>query len=349
MNGIYQWRTLQVVKETAHSVTIIFDTQGEKFEYQSGQFINLTLLINNIPVTRSYSLSSSPHVDKYPAITVKKVGEGVMSNFIVNNAEGVKLWQIEGPYGSFTPPADSSHLFLLAGGSGITPLFSIAKTIVSQRKDIKVTILYANKTANDIIFVNALTEWQKQEGERINVIYALSNDDGRTAIPAESVIIGRFNRIIVKKLIRQFQLNTKEPVHYFICGPSALMKIYEESLQALQVNADQIFVERFIPDDSQSLFSVPDVSHEVMLHFYERSYLLDVAPGNTILQAALEDRVPLPYSCKQGTCGKCAAVTVAGDVRMHHNYALQRQQVDTGWVLLCQSYPFDDSVTVQVG
>jgi ring-1,2-phenylacetyl-CoA epoxidase subunit PaaE len=124
------WTTAAVIGETEDTITVIFDTGGVPFIYAPGQFIEVTLLIDDEPVTRSYSLSSSPDEDVKPAITVKRVSGGVMSNFILDNISNIHKWYIDGPYGKFTPSTSTytaRHIVLMAGGSGITPLYSIAR------------------------------------------------------------------------------------------------------------------------------------------------------------------------------------------------------------------------------
>lgn len=126
------------------------------------------------------------------------------------------------------------------------------------------------------------------------------------------------------------------------------MKIHREMLEAMQVPVDHINMEWFAPEPSNEPIIFPQEPQEVLLHFYEQSNLLDVEVGQNILAAALEDKIPLPYSCKAGTCGKCTARLTSGKVKMMGNYALRQNDVDAGLILLCQSYPLDDKVTVEI-
>ena len=126
MKQHYLWRTACIIRETAQSVTVIFDTQGDEFSFKAGQFVNLTLSINGESVTRSYSLSSAPEHDVHPAITVKAVDGGLMSNYILNYAEEIGEWEIDGPHGFFhvtTETENCKWVVLVGGGSGITPLY----------------------------------------------------------------------------------------------------------------------------------------------------------------------------------------------------------------------------------
>lgn len=345
------WKTAGIIQETKDTVTVIFDTGGAHFSYEAGQFINITLMINGLPVTRSYSLSSSPAENTNPSITVKKVNGGIMSNFIVDNAAAIGKWRIEGPYGNFTPSSGtytSRHVVMLAGGSGITPLFSIARSVISRSPDTTVSIIYSSRTSEDIIFKSALDDWAKSFNGRVNIRHVLSQAADVSELSGETIIKGRLNKLVARKLIKQVVGDPLSGVQYFICGPSSLMKMYREVLEAMQLPAENIFLEWFASEYSNEQVTLPQEPQEVLLHFYEQSNLLDVEAGQSILMAALEDKIQLPYSCKTGTCGKCTARLTGGKVKMIGNYALRQNEIDAGLILLCQSYPLDSDVTVEI-
>ncbi|MDF2191647.1 iron-sulfur cluster-binding domain-containing protein [Paraflavitalea sp. CAU 1676] len=343
MNNAYTWRAAAVIRETHDTVTVVFDTGGAFFTYHPGQYISLTLLIDGEPVTRAYSLSSSPNSAQPPAITVKKITGGIMSTHIVEQAHSIRHWRVEGPFGSFTPPP-GKHFVLMAGGSGITPLYSIANHLLRQSPAINITLLYSCRSQADIIFARQLEQWQHLYPGRTQTFIALSagQDTDHPHLP------GRMNKLLVKKLLRKAEALPTPATHYFLCGPDGLMEQYEAALAAIEVPATNIFRERFNPETIATA-QLPQQVHEVMLHYYERSNLLEVQPGNTILTTALGEGVPIPYSCKTGTCGKCAGKLVAGHITMPANYALGAEQLQEGMILLCQSYPLNDDVTIEIG
>lgn len=346
MTLTYYWRTLAIRHETADTITIIFDNGNDAFTYQAGQFIQLTLMIEGVAVTRSYSLSSSPATDAHPAITVKRVAGGLMSNHILDQAAHIQEWQVNGPHGSFTPDAHTIHckqVVLMAGGSGITPLFSIARTLLQQQPHTHITLIYASKDTDNIIFRDALATYN----ERLRIHHALSQS---AETPDNNVYIkGRLNKLVVRKLIKAATTTPQEDVHYFLCGPAALMNMQQEILQSLQVPEERIFREYFMPEEPAAPVMLPDTTQEVLLHFHDQSNLLEVHPGQSILSAALQDRIELPYSCKGGTCGICAARLTSGKVNMVQNYALRPEAISDGMILLCQSYPLTADVTVEIG
>ncbi len=158
-NKIYYWKTASVFKETEDAMTIIFETMGESFKYMPGQFINVRQIVNGETVSRSYSLSSSPGEDENPAITIKKVEGGRMSNYILQDGQNIKLWEVDGPHGSFYADLSSINkkpIVLIGGGSGITPLYSILKSFL-RHSDADVVLIDCNRTWDDAIFANQIT------------------------------------------------------------------------------------------------------------------------------------------------------------------------------------------------
>lgn len=344
------WSTAAIIPETGSVVTIVFNTKGYPFEYKPGQFINITLEINGANVTRSYSLSSLPGEDERPSVTIKKVPGGVMSSYIVDHIDQIRHWQVAGPFGSFTPAAATyltDHVVLLAGGSGISPLFSIARSVIHQSQHTAVTLIYSSRTKEDIIFRNAIEEWANRHPGRVNVHYAISQPGDNDATHP-SIIKGRINKLVARKLIKSIVGDAMDTAHYFLCGPVELMKMHKDMLTIQQVQDDNIYMEWFAPEQETDHHSLPENMQEVLLHFFEQSNLLEVHPGKSILAAALEDRIPLPYSCKAGTCGICAARLTSGKVSMVNNYALRKSDLEAGLILLCQSYPVTNDVTVEI-
>jgi ring-1,2-phenylacetyl-CoA epoxidase subunit PaaE len=358
-NKNHTWLLHQVKVETEDAITIFFDTQGALFKFQAGQFINISMNINGEKVSRSYSLSSSPADDK-PSITVKRVKGGLMSNYLFAHARSITEWDIEGPYGNFV--MNEAHaqeeLVFLGAGSGITPLYSMIAYLSGYPRN-SATLIYANRNREDIIFSSSIKA--READGRLKVFHALSGEN----IPegdVNNLYKGRLNRLIVKKLVKQL---TKDPVQakYFICGPEQLMITSREALTSIGVPGENIFTESFfIKENAEGELTLPKESHEVVFHYYEPTYqsdseetaevvqvtsLIDVKAGQSILEAAIENGMPVKHSCKTGTCGSCSAKYTEGSVNMLKNFALTDEEVNQKYILLCQSYPLDDQVIIE--
>lgn len=345
------WPTQRVTRETKDAVTIEFDLSGSEFQYLPGQFINISQVVNGEKVTRSYSLSSSPDLDTYPAITVKRVKDGLLSNYLVDYADQIRELEIDGPYGSFVPlesSYQSKDVVLLSGGSGITPLLSIAKSLLSRSPDVQVTLIYANHNWSDVIFADAIEALTQQFKERLTAFHALSQQEGTKPVFTGILIEDRLSKLLVKKILKQATAGKLGDTQFFLCGPSGLMTIYQEALTSLAVPEASIFMERFTEEEEPvEQLNLPDISHEVLVHFYEQTHLIEIPPGTTLLNAALNEGIAFGHSCRSGSCGACVAILTSGKVKMVKNYALTHKEVEQGMILLCQCYPLTEDITIE--
>jgi ferredoxin-NADP reductase len=347
----YNWKTVSVIKETEDAVTIIFETNGQGFIYKPGQFLNLRQIVGEEAVSRSYSLSSSPGEDERPAITIKKIDGGRMSNHIFHRAGEIKQWEVDGPHGSFFADVQTmggKPIVLIGGGSGITPLYSILKTFL-KHSGTTVFLIDCNRTWDDVVFAKGLTCLEQVYADRLRIYHFLSRETERKEFPCTNSRTEKLSRLALKKMLKKLLPGKIAEAEYFLCGPNGLIGLSKEVLESLEIPASQIHTEHFLPVEEENIsLELPQTAKEVLLHCYEQTNLLEVQPGKTILEAALEDRVALSYSCKNGTCGKCAAKLGGGKVHMMKNYALTGEEVKQGFVLLCQSLPLDDEVIITV-
>lgn len=353
----HKWTTHRVQQETKDAVTIFFNTGQAAIVYHAGQYITITCTIDGAQVCRSYSFSSAPS-DKFPSITVKRIANGKMSNYLVDNAMHIGEWDVELPLGNFVLDrqfASSTEIVFLAGGSGISPLFSMLKSLYGHV--VKPLLLYANRTPEETIFIRELEEMR--ESNRLQTFYAFSaaaqNRNEWNGISS------RFSLPVIQSIIMQ-QLQEMNTAHYFICGPAALMQLYRDALSALQIPESQIHTEYFAPVLLNNI--VPDTeqgSKEVLVHYfkrhclndelqaYEYTCLVEVQQGQSLLDAMIGNDIEVSYSCRNGTCGSCWATRENGNVHMMNNGALTGEEVAEGKILLCQSFPSDQSVSIVIG
>lgn len=346
----YTWKTRKIEHPATDAVTIHFDTNGQEFDYLPGQYVNIYITINGKTEQRSYSLSSSPYLNEAPAITVKRLEGGLVSNYLADHAYEIKEWEIEGPLGVFTADESSfekEQVLLIGGGSGITPLFSIAKSLL-HRSEVKVGIVYASRMQENTLFFEELTSLEATFPERLQVYYAFSRHDSDRSADCRLYINERLNRLLLRKMISGMMAEGMQASEWFICGPEGLITLTEAVADTLEVPEGQLRKEYFNPIAAAEEVLLPDASNEVLLHFFERSNLLEVMPGKSILETALEEGIPMLYSCKNGTCGRCAGKLLCGKVHMKANHALRDELLQEGYILLCQSFPLDNEVTVAV-
>jgi ferredoxin-NADP reductase len=350
----YKWTTHQIIQETKDAVTIFFNTDQDTIEYRPGQYLNISCMIDGERVSRSYSFSSAPS-DKFPSITVKRVIGGKMSNYLLDNAKNITEWDIEASMGNFILKQhiiEDSELVFLAGGSGISPLFSMLKSL--KNADCRPLLLYASSTPEDTIFKFHLEEMVNSN--QLHIFQSFTNT--KQDIKGLKSIIGRFSPSIIRTVIGQYT-QQKHKAHYFICGPIGLMELYVDTLRALQIPESHIHTEYFDPVTADKIIVKEDEEHKEILvsHFethykdneqqtYECTSLINVLPGQTLLEAISAHAIQVPHSCKKGTCGSCWAIKENGQIKMINNYALTDEEVMEGKILLCQSYPLDQTVSL---
>lgn len=352
----YKWGTHKIVKATVDAITIYFDTKQQTFRYLPGQYLNIKCLINGEQVIRSYSFSSKPS-DEFPSVTVKRVVDGKMSNYLVDNATYISIWEIEAPFGNFVLEkqiAEHAPIVLLTGGSGISPLFSMLK---SMGENAKIPLLiYGNKSPEETIFLDEL-ETMQADG-KLNSYYSFTSN----AFVSSKVshIAGRFSLVMLRSIIRK-QITIVEEAHYYICGPVGLMDLYQQALLGLNISREQIHTEYFDPiQEENPVIESDGISKDIIVNHYEDHYvqdemqtyectsLIEVKAGQSLLDAMKEHHIKVLSSCKNGTCGVCWAVKTDGEVRMVNSHALTEQDISEGIILLCQSYPVDREVTISL-
>jgi ring-1,2-phenylacetyl-CoA epoxidase subunit PaaE len=233
----YMWKTAGIIRETKEAVTVIFETGETAFEYKAGQYVNVRINIEGVEFIRSYYLSSCPDGDEKPAITVKRVEGGIVSNYIVDNAEDIHDWNITGPLGTFCieEESDAKHFVLIAGGSGITRLYSMIKHLI-KNTDAYILLVYCNRTLEDVIYSKVLNYLENSFPDRFSVYNVLSRAGDGSDFTSERHIKGRMSKLVLKKILKKVAPQQSENVNFFLCGPMGLIELSEETIKALYVN-----------------------------------------------------------------------------------------------------------------
>ena len=338
-----------IIHETSDAISIVFEQpKNGNLEYKPGQFITIIQTIGGKKVRRAYSLCSSPVTGELPAVTVKRVQGGIMSNFLNDQLKPGDTVSIMEPMGVFvldTQKPIHQHVFLFGGGSGITPLLSIAKTLLQDHPKSKVSLIYANKDIDSIIFRDTLKSLELDYPDRLRTIHYLETP------PADWT--GEIGYLTPDKLTSNInQLNdSKYPeAVYMTCGPEPMMNIVVDTLKARGIHQDRIFKESFVAGTtSPQEIIASDEPKEVSVLLDGQIHKFDVPADKSILEAGLDLGLDLPYSCQSGLCTACRGKCSSGEVKMEDVSVLSHEEVSEGYVLMCISKPKTDNVVIEVG
>lgn len=340
----------EVVKETEDAVTLVFDQpEAGDLKYEPGQFITLILTIDGKKVRRAYSLCSTPYLNELPAVTIKAVPGGIMSNHINTEIKAGDVIQIMEPMGSFVLSIDQTNnrqVFLFGGGSGITPLISIAKSILNQEPESKVSLVYANRDENAIIFKQTIEELSGSYSDRFDVVHFLETP------PAEwTGEVGYMTKDKISKIITDLKDNKYQDFSFMTCGPEPMMNIVWDSLEELKIPEDKKYKESFVAGNTSPSAIIADANgaREVTILLEGEEYVYEVPANKTILEAGLDRNIDMPYSCQSGLCTACRGKCLQGTIKMDEDDGLSEEEKAEGYVLLCVGHPESDDVKVEIG
>jgi ring-1,2-phenylacetyl-CoA epoxidase subunit PaaE len=352
----YILKVSNVVRETEDSVTLSFEINPELkeiFSYKHGQYITIKLPINGEENRRAYSISSSPVTDFELSVTIKKVDEGKVSRYINDIIKCGDFLEVMPPLGNFTVELNSKHAknyVLIGGGSGITPLFSILKTILAVESQSKVYLIFQNRNENSIIFRNQLEELESVNSGRFFITHILSQS-GKDWLG----LTGKLDSTLIQKIIKQLIPDNIYKANYFLCGPYGLMHESELALKGLLVASFQIYKESFTVSISKTdevrnynmINNEQDLkTRKVKIILYGDETEFNVEPDETILTAAQHAGQDPPFSCQIGACSTCRARLKSGKVIMDERDSLTDEEIEEGYILTCQSHPFTDNVII---
>lgn len=355
----YVLNVLDVVEETEDARSVVFEVPSElqeTFAYTPGQFLTVAVPSDQTGLAaRCYSLSSAPHSGRHQ-ITVKRTVDGYASNWICDNLKAGDTLRVLPPSGIFTPKDIDADFLLFAGGSGITPVISIARTALEKGTG-RVVLFYANRDESSVIFAGALTELAEEYADRLTVVHWLESVQG---LPSERQL-GLFASYFADRTA-------------FVCGPAPFMKAVTSALKELGFPRERRHQEKFVslggnpfgdveevlaaqatlaeaddaddPDDAgRTLAFAGPIAVEVELD--GQQYSFDDWQGNEVLLEFLEAKgVDAPFSCREGNCSSCACLVLEGDLQMDHNEVLDNDDLADGIRLVCQARPLSEKVRI---
>ena len=351
----YDLKVKDIINETREAISLVFEhPTGGKIEYKSGQFLTLLATIQGKEVRRAYSLCSSPFIDNELAVSVKRVENGLMSNWLPDHLKPGQTLKVMEPMGQFTTEFNKSnkrHLIMFAGGSGITPMMSIIKSTLSQEPDSICSLIYCNRDHESIIFKAQLDHLQSEYEGRLHVIHVLDN-----APMNWQGYSGLLNPEMLKKLFERIPDWGTEKTTYLMCGPEGMMKNVDSLLALQHIPKEKIFKESFVAGvlDKEKKADTPTPAgalsaHVVTIRYDGQEYKVKVEPNRFILETALDQGIDLPYSCQSGLCTACRGKAISGKVKLDEEEGLSQSERAEGYVLTCVGHPLTDDVVIEIG
>jgi len=341
---------LKTKKSTADSISVYFERTPALQQFKAGQYGNFTFEIDGIVYKRSYSFHTSPN-EKEVGITIRAIKDGVVSNYFQseNPMSSISLDGIEGDF-VFEPSKDiKRHLIMFAGGSGITPIYSMIQTVMLEEPRSTVSLIYTNKSYSRIIFRNELHKIESKFSGRFKVHHVLSQNED---IPADFPVFykGRLTPLIIKKIIKGIHAEFDYNAEYYMCGPNGLMESIATTIRSIGPGRPRVKREIFYIPTKRNDFDLSRLEdREVILKNQGAENLVIVKGGESILKASLEHGIKLPYSCSEGQCGTCRAKLISGEVKLQKNHILTEDELRAGQILLCQGFPISDGIAIRTG
>lgn len=337
--GFYNLTIQKIEKLTSDSVKITLDVPSDLkqiFQFVAGQYINFIIENNGKEERRSYSICSGPNAPL--AVAVKAISNGNISVWFNKTAEVGMEIQISKPEGNFQLKANDKNVVAFSSGSGITPIMSIAKALESSNGKMK--LFYGNRTQNSILFLDEIKKLS-----HVQTDFYLSGET------ANGYSNGRLDQATISEIIKQ-DLEILKADAFFLCGPEEMIKSGVDTLKLFGVPTEKIHYELFTTPtimksntvSTQAAFS-GESNVKVILDGEEIEFKLK-SNGKPILDILDKSGFDAPYSCRGGVCSSCKGKVLKGKASMTMNYALTKEEVEAGYVLVCQAHPASEDVVI---
>ena len=347
-------RVKSIRPDTDEAVIVAFDVPGElaeEFRFTHGQHLTLRETLDGSDERRSYSICAGAF-DGELRVGVRKVPGGRFSTWINERLRPGDSVQVMAPEGRFFVPLDTTsarHYLGIAGGSGITPILSIMKTVLAAEPKSRFTLIYGNRKQRSTMFLEELEDLKNRYLSRLTLHLVFSQE--ATDLPLHE---GRLTRAKVGEFLAG-AVDAGRIDHAFVCGPYGVNDEAEAALLAAGLAAERIHIERFgIPDESgpsRAELQAPregdaaDARIVIIRDGVSREIDFHAEQGN-VLDAAAAAGLEVPFSCKSGVCCTCRARLLEGEVRMARNFALEKHEVAAGFILTCQAHPLTERVVI---
>lgn len=353
-NTFHPLKVASVARNTRDAVVVTFElpqTLQDQFAFRPGQYLTLRTELDGAELRRSYSICSAPG-DGRLRVAIKKVDEGAFSSWANHQLHAGQVLDVMPPAGNFTvdfSPEHQRHYVAFAVGSGITPVFSLVKTALSTEPHSRFTLFFGNRASSSVLFREEIEDLKNQYMERFSLVYIMSRETQDIEL-----LNGRLDGDKVDQLLTTW-MPPGEVDYAFVCGPHTMIDSVVQRLQARGIPKSRIKFELFgAPSGPRSLRTGRDAPAApgkgqcevtVVQDGHSRTFVIE-KNKESVLDAALERGVELPYSCKGGVCSTCRCKVIEGEVDMDANFALEDYEVARGFVLSCQSFPVSDRLVL---
>lgn len=332
-------------QEGEDAIAIRFDVPEalqEVFTFIPGQYLTLRAMIDGEDVRRSYSICCASG-ERELEVGVKPVENGRFSAYAETLKPGDKL-DVMPPQGRFLAPIGGAHDYLLiAAGSGITPVLAIAKSVLAQEPESRVALIYGNRKVRSIMFRADLEALKDRYLERFSVVHILSREGQEVAL-----LNGRIDADKLRLLTEKGVIDPASYDGIYLCGPQPMIESATAALKALGAAPERIHHELFLPADGGAIDykkraekaakAAGDVRVEAVLDGARHAFRMD-GRKQTVLAAAKEAGIELPFSCAGGMCCTCRCRLTEGEAEMDTNYSLRPWEIEAGFILACQARP----------
>lgn len=352
----------EIIRETRDTISISFQpetTPDPYFDFLAGQHVTIKLKLDNQEFRRSYSLSSMPN-ERPLKITVKQVRHGLASTYLGEQLKAGDFLELSKPEGHFCikpDPERRQNYFFFAAGSGITPVFSMIRTLLEHEPMSSVFLLYGSRKEEDIIFRHQLDAMLDKYDGQLFIEHTLSGIKKSLLpflSPAKQVWTGSKGRISDAHIRKFLEVcpNRNLPASFYLCGPGKFIEETKSSLIHLQVDKKNIHAEYFTTPAAAKSASEPADEQTVKrisltVHLNGKVSHLDIPGNKKVLDSLIEAGLDPPYSCSSGACSTCMAKLIEGQVKMDVALALEPEEIEQGYILTCQSRPVTDTLEIK--
>ncbi|MGW7403151.1 2Fe-2S iron-sulfur cluster-binding protein [Streptomyces sp. NPDC054833] len=315
----------------------------EQYRHAPGQHLALRRVVDGTEIRRTYSICSPAPGNEGPStlrVGVRLVDGGAFSTYALKEVNVGDELEVMTPAGRFTLEPTPGLYAAIVGGSGITPVLSIASTLLAREPSARFCLIRSDRTAASTMFLEEVADLKDRYPERLQLVTVLSREEQQAGLPS-----GRLDQDRLTGLLPAL-LPVDGVAGWFLCGPFGLVQGAERALRELGVDRARIHEEIFHVDAGAAPATTASApAHStVTARLDGRGGTWPVHDGESLLETVLRNRPDAPYACKGGVCGTCRAFLVSGEVRMDRNFALEAEETEAGYVLACQSHPVTEKV-----